>query len=70
MPLTPEMAAAGVTPSWQVYFEVADCDAAVAAASREGGTVAIPASGIPGVGRFAIPTDPAGAPFAVITSSV
>jgi uncharacterized protein len=70
MPLTPDMAAAGVTASWRVYFEVADCDAAVAAATREGGTVAVPASDIPGVGRFAILTDPAGAPFAVIKSSV
>lgn len=70
MPLTPDMAAAGVTPSWRVYFEVADCDAAVAAATREGGTVAIPASDIPGVGRFAILADPAGAPFALIKSSV
>jgi predicted enzyme related to lactoylglutathione lyase len=69
MPLTPDMAAAGVKPSWQVYFEVDDCDAAVAAAAREGGAVAVPATDIPGVGRFAILTDPAGAPFAVIKSS-
>ena len=70
MPLSPDMAAAGVTPSWRVYFEVADCDAAVATATRQGGSVAVPAMDIPGVGRFAILTDPAGAAFAVIKSSV
>jgi uncharacterized protein len=53
-----------------VDFEVADCDAALAPSTREGGTVAVPASDIPGVGRFAILADPAGAPFAVIKSSV
>jgi uncharacterized protein len=70
MPLSPDMAAAGVTPSWRVYFEVADCDATVAMATRHGGSVAVPAMDIPGVGRFAILTDPAGAAFAVIKSSV
>jgi uncharacterized protein len=69
MPLTPDMAATGVTPSWRVYFEVADCDAAVATATRHGGSTAVPATDIPGVGRFAQLIDPAGAMFAVIKSS-
>jgi len=69
MPLTPAMAAAGVTPSWRVYFEVADCDATVATATRQGGSVATPAMDIPGVGRFATLIDPAGAAFAVIKST-
>ncbi|HTS97598.1 MAG TPA: VOC family protein [Streptosporangiaceae bacterium] len=68
MALAPEMAAAGFTTRWQAYFEVADCDAAVAAAAAHGGTVAAPAMDIPGVGRTASLADPAGAPFAVITS--
>ena len=68
MPLSPEMAAAGLTTRWQAYFEVADCDAAVAAAAQHGGTVTAPAEDIPGVGRMASLADPAGAPFAVITS--
>lgn len=56
------------TAQWQPYFEVADCDAAVAAVTANGGTVLVPASDIPGVGRFAVATDPDGAQFAVITS--
>jgi len=69
MPLTPEMAAGGGTTCWRVYFEVADCDAAVATATQQGGAVLVPAMDIPGVGRFAMLLDPAGAVFAVITSS-
>jgi len=52
-----------------VYFEVADCDATVAAAAQHGGSVIVPATDIPGVGRFAMLIDPPGAVFAVITSS-
>jgi predicted enzyme related to lactoylglutathione lyase len=69
MAITPDMAAGGVTPTWRVYFEVADCDAAVAASTSHGGSVAVPATDIPGVGRFATLVDPAGAAFAVIKSS-
>lgn len=68
MPLSPEMAAAGATTRWQPYCEVADCDAAAAAVTANGGTVVVPASDIPGVGRFAIALDPDGAQFAVIAS--
>jgi predicted enzyme related to lactoylglutathione lyase len=68
MPLSPEMAAAGATTRWQPYFEVADCDAAAAAVTANGGTVVVPASDIPGVGRFAIALDPDGAQFGVIAS--
>ena len=66
--LSPEMAAAGATTRWQLYFEVADCDAAAAAVTANGGTVVVPASDIPGVGRFAVALDPDGAQFAVIAS--
>lgn len=69
MPLTPDMAAGGTMTSWRVYFEVANCDATVAAGVQHGGTVIVPATDIPGVGRFAMLIDPAGAVFAVITSS-
>jgi predicted enzyme related to lactoylglutathione lyase len=68
MPLSPEMAAAGATTRWQPYFEVASCDDAVAAVTANGGTVVVPASDIPGVGRFAVALDPDGAQFAVIAS--
>jgi predicted enzyme related to lactoylglutathione lyase len=69
MQLAPEMTAAGASSSWWPYFEVADCDAVVAKAAEQGGTVIVPAQDIPGVGRFAFLADPAGAAFAVITST-
>ena len=69
MPLSPEMAAAGATTRWVPYFEVGDCDAAAAAVTANGGTMIVPASDIPGVGRFAVALDPDGAQFAVIAST-
>ncbi len=68
VPISPEMAAAGMTPAWLPYFEAADCDAVVAKAAGQGGTVAMPAQDVPNVGRMAWLADPAGAAFAVITS--
>ena len=41
----------------------------MATATQQGGTVLVPAMDIPGVGRCAMLVDPAGAVFAVITSS-
>ncbi|HET7244733.1 MAG TPA: hypothetical protein VFJ07_07835 [Streptosporangiaceae bacterium] len=60
--------AAGATTRWQPYFEVADCDIAAAAVTANGGTVVVPASDVPGVGRFAVALDPDGAQFSVIAS--
>lgn len=54
---------------WLPYFEVADCDASVARAQELGGRVTMPAASVEGVGRMAHLTDPAGAPFALITSA-
>ena len=68
VPISPEMAAAGMTPNWLPYFEAADCDAVVAKAAEQGGTVAMAAQDVPNVGRMAWLADPAGAAFAVITS--
>jgi predicted enzyme related to lactoylglutathione lyase len=67
--LTEEHLAAGSTSEWHPYFEVTDCDAAVAAATEHGGTVIIPAMDAPGIGRMAMFLDPFGAPFAVMTSA-
>ncbi|MFD1932013.1 MULTISPECIES: VOC family protein [Nonomuraea] len=61
--------AVGDSPHWMPYFEVADCDAAVARAQELGGTVVMPAESVEGVGRFAALDDPFGARFAVITSA-
>ena len=55
-----------VPPHWLPYFQVTDTDAAVKRAGEMGGTVIMPASDIPKVGRLAILKDPQGAAFAVI----
>ncbi|MFC9932148.1 VOC family protein [Streptomyces sp. NPDC127190] len=55
-------------PYWLPYFEVEDTDAVVARAEELGGTVAVPATTMEGVGRMARLTDPYGARFAVIRS--
>ncbi|GAA4513779.1 VOC family protein [Nonomuraea ferruginea] len=61
--------APGDRPHWLTYFEVPDCDAAVARCQELGGTVRSPAEEVKGVGRMASLSDPHGARFAVITSS-
>lgn len=67
--LAEENLAAGSTSEWHPYFEVADCDTTVSMATEAGASVLIPVQEAEGVGRFAMFTDPAGAPFAVITSA-
>jgi predicted enzyme related to lactoylglutathione lyase len=62
--ITPEMGP--IPPHWLVYFAVDDCDAKVQQATQLGANVMKPAEDIPGVGRFAILTDPQGAAFALI----
>jgi predicted enzyme related to lactoylglutathione lyase len=44
----------------RVYIDVDDLDAAVVAATANGGTIITPASDIPGQGRFAAVRDPEG----------
>lgn len=55
------------SPGWLAYFHVADVDAAVALVEQAGGTVHIPASDIPGVGRSAMVADPQGVAFHLMT---
>ena len=62
--ITPEMGP--IPPHWIVYFAVEDCDAAVQKATELGANVMKAAEDIPGVGRFAILTDPQGAAFALL----
>ncbi len=57
----------GAPPFWNVYFNVADCDATVAKSGELGGSVIAPAFDAEGVGRIAVLTDPQGAAFSVIT---
>lgn len=54
------------TPRWLVYFGAEDVDGRAAAATEAGGSVLVPPMDIPGVGRFAILADPAGAQFALL----
>lgn len=55
-----------VPPHWMVYFNVTDCDATFAQALSMGGREILPATDIPGVGRFATLKDPQGAVFSII----
>jgi uncharacterized protein len=55
-----------VPAHWLAYFAVEDCDAAVATARANGGSVFVPPMDIP-PGRFSVLADPHGAIFAVIT---
>jgi hypothetical protein len=52
---------------WNVYFEVADVDAALAQVTELGGTVVEPAQDTP-YGRIARAKDPTGTAFRLVTS--
>jgi hypothetical protein len=56
----------GVPPHWLAYVGVPDADAACITVRANGGTVHVPPTNIPNVGRFAVIADPTGgsiAPF-------
>ncbi len=67
MNLPEEAKQAGGPPHWLAYVAVPDPDATVALAVENGGTVIVPATDIPAVGRFAVLQDPQHAVFAVFT---
>ncbi|MCL6735969.1 VOC family protein [Streptomyces neyagawaensis] len=54
-------------PYWHPVFAVADCDAAVAAVTANGGSVQMGPEDAPGVGRLAVCLDPSNADFVVLT---
>ncbi|MEU6018625.1 VOC family protein [Streptomyces sp. NPDC047515] len=56
-------------PHWLPYFEVDDCDAAVADVERLGGKLTLEPLEMEGVGTFADVADPDGAEFALIKSA-
>ena len=66
MNLGAPMKAEGMAPHWIGYICVDDCDAAAAKVPGLGGSVMRPSQDIPGIGRFAIVADPAGAVFAIM----
>lgn len=70
LPLTKAMCDEGARPGWLGYIAVDDVDIAVASIAKAGGSVIIPASDIPGIGRFAMLTDPAGAVFYVMRGAM
>ena len=51
---------------WMPYVCVADCDAVAERARTLGATIHVPASDIPGVGRFAVFIDPQGASLSIL----
>ena len=63
MTLPDEARRTGALPRWLGYVAVDDVDAAVVRLRQLGGAVHIPPADIPGVGRFAVVTDPHGAYF-------
>jgi uncharacterized protein len=65
MPMPKEVPAQA--PShWLTYFGTRDVDGTVAMAASLGGKTMVPATDIPGMGRFAVLADPQGAVFALI----
>lgn len=56
-----------IPPHWMPYIWVADTDATAAKATELGGSVAVPPTDIPTVGRFSVLRDPQGGHFSVIT---
>lgn len=61
--LSREMLDRGVKPGWIGYIAVDDMDAKATGVSEAGGTVHVGPTDLPGVGRFAIATDPQGVGF-------
>ena len=63
MPLPSEAYAAGMRSCWIGYVGIDDADSATAQVGRLGGKILGEPRDIPGVGRFAMVTDPQGAAF-------
>ncbi len=66
MQLTEAMCQEGARPVWLGYIAVDDVDETVAHIRAAGGSVHLPATDMPEVGRLAMVTDPQGAPFYVL----
>ena len=67
MQLDADMTKAGMRPIWVGYIGVADADATAERIKATGGTIHVPPTDIPDVGRFAMASDPGGALFYVMT---
>lgn len=69
MGLPKAAADAGMQPNWLGYIAVDDVDDYTARVKKDGGTIHRAAADIPGVGRFAIVSDPQGGVFALFKGS-
>lgn len=67
MDMPPEIASTGAPPHWVLYMQVADVDAALAKAEKNGATIVNPAFDAPGIGRMGHIMDPQGAFLALTT---
>ncbi|WP_334162279.1 VOC family protein [Phenylobacterium sp.] len=67
MELPDDLKAAGVPPNWTGYVDVDDVDAAAEKAKQLGGSVQVPPTDIPDIGRFAVIADPGGAVISIMT---
>jgi predicted enzyme related to lactoylglutathione lyase len=59
----------GAPPNWIGYVGVADVDATAAKVTANGGTVHVPPTDIPNVGRFSVIADPQGATLGLFKST-
>ena len=64
---TKDLSLANGRPYWHPVFAVADCDAAVAKVTENGGSVQMGPADAEGVGRLAVCLDPSNADFVVLT---
>lgn len=67
MTLPGEACAAGARPGWVTYIGVEDVDAFAKKVTSAGGSITRAAEDIPGIGRFAVVTDPGGTAFMMMT---
>jgi predicted enzyme related to lactoylglutathione lyase len=65
MEMDPANFPAQIPPHWNLYFAVADCQAAAAKVAELGGQVMVPPTTIP-IGTFSVCMDPQGANFSII----
>ncbi len=69
MPITAEMSSGGARPAWLGYIGVDDVDTMAKSVESGGGSIHMPPTDIPDVGRFAFVADPQGAPFYIMRGS-
>jgi hypothetical protein len=69
MELPAEVKSMGVPPHWMGHVGVANVDATVKQATAAGGSVMMPPTDIPKIGRFSVIADPQGATLSVFQSA-